>query len=79
MNEDDRTKMAIVRLGVLGPLISARLEHGDKTKLFEEAASRIYEGPDGQEITVKGGWTSWRQGCDWTPGQAEQSPQRSVI
>ena len=53
MNEDDRKKMAIVRLGVLGPLISARLEHGDKTKLFSEAASRIYEGPDGQEITVK--------------------------
>ncbi len=52
MNEDDRKKMAIVRLGVLGPLISARLEHGDKTKLFEESASRIYEGLDGQEITV---------------------------
>ena len=26
MNEDDRKQMAIVRLGVLGPLISARLE-----------------------------------------------------
>jgi transposase InsO family protein len=45
-------EMALVRVSALGPLISARLEHGDKSKLFEEAARRTYEGPDGRPITV---------------------------
>jgi transposase InsO family protein len=44
--------MALVRLGALGPLISARLEHGDRRQLFEEAAKRTYEGPDGRPIEV---------------------------
>ena len=52
MDPEDRKMMALVRVGVLGPLISARLEHGDKTKLFEQAAGRTYKGPDGQPLTV---------------------------
>jgi len=52
MDRENRMEMALVRLSALGPLISARLEHGDKSKLFEEAAGRTYEGPDGRSITV---------------------------
>jgi transposase InsO family protein len=50
--EDSKRKMALVRISVLGPLISARLEHGDKTKLFEQAAERTYEDPEGRPLTV---------------------------
>ena len=49
---DYRTEMALVRMSVLGPLISARLEHGDRARLFEEAAQRTYVGPDGKPIRV---------------------------
>jgi transposase InsO family protein len=52
MDREDRKKMALVRVSALGPLISARLKHGDKAELFEQAAGRTYEGPDGQPITV---------------------------
>jgi transposase InsO family protein len=48
-------KKALWRLGVLGPLISARLQHGDRRKLFQEAAARSYEDADGRrvELTVR--------------------------
>ena len=52
MEIDQRTEMALVRMSVLGPLISARLEHGDRARLFEEAAQRTYVGPDGRAIRV---------------------------
>jgi hypothetical protein len=39
---DDKTKRAVAlwRLGVLGALVSARLEHGDRRQLFSEIAGR---------------------------------------
>lgn len=39
-------------MGILGPLISARLERGDLQEYFEEQARRVFEGPDGRLVTV---------------------------
>ncbi len=51
---DDRTKrdVALWRLGVLGPLVSARLEHGDRQRLFEEIAARVHQMPDGKVVEL---------------------------
>lgn len=51
--DGEPTKKALWRLGVLGPLISARLQHGDRQKFFQEAAARSYEDADGRRIEVK--------------------------
>jgi transposase InsO family protein len=48
MNDDEKEALALWRLGVLGPLMSARLEHGDRKALFEEAALRTHQMPDGR-------------------------------
>lgn len=52
MDDDDRRALALWRVGVLGPLISARLEHGDRTALFHAAAARHHQRPDGRVVTV---------------------------
>jgi transposase InsO family protein len=52
MDDDERRGIALWRLSVLGPLVSARLEHGDKSQYFEEAASRMHELPDGRLVRV---------------------------
>jgi transposase InsO family protein len=52
MDEDERQKLALWRLGVLGPLISARLGHGDRRAYFELAAARVHERPDGQLVRL---------------------------
>jgi len=52
MDDDDRRAIALWRVSVLGPLISARLEHGDRTALFNAAAARVHELPDGRRVTV---------------------------
>lgn len=44
---DDRTRWALWRFSILGPLVSARLEHGDRRALFEEIAGRTHISPDG--------------------------------
>jgi transposase InsO family protein len=51
---DDKTKRAIAlwKLGVLGPLVSARLEHGDRHQLFKETAARAHEMPGGRIIRL---------------------------
>ncbi len=51
---DDETKRAIAlfRFGVLGPLVSARLEHGDRTSYFDDAAARDYVDPDGRILRL---------------------------
>ena len=60
MDEQRRTEIALWRVGVLGPLVSAKLEHGDLRRLCEEAAGRTYCMPDGRHIALKGrtieGW-----------------------
>jgi putative transposase len=52
VDDDARQKVALWRLSVLGPLISARLEHGDRRAYFEEAAARLHEHPDGRLVRV---------------------------
>lgn len=44
--------MALWRMGVLGPLISARLEHGDRQTYFTEAAARLHQQPDGRTVKL---------------------------
>lgn len=50
MDDDDRERIALWRLGVLGPLVSARLEHGDRRACFRDAAARTHEQPDGRLV-----------------------------
>jgi hypothetical protein len=45
MKHDDKQAIALWRLGVLGPLMSARLDHGDRRRYFAEAAARTHERP----------------------------------
>lgn len=52
MTDDERQKLALWRLGVLGPLVSARLKHGDRRTYFQMAASRVHERPDGQIVRL---------------------------
>lgn len=67
MNEDERTEVALWRLSILGPLISARLEHGDRRLWFEQAAARLHRRADGREVrlsarTIEAWFYRYRQG-----------------
>lgn len=53
MDSEQKKKRALWRFGILGPLVSARLAHGDRRRLFEEAAARCYEDAEGRRIEVK--------------------------
>lgn len=52
MTYDRRRGVALWRYAVLGPLVSARCEHGDIAALLREAAGREYERPDGKKVRV---------------------------
>jgi putative transposase len=52
MDDERRRAVALFRFSVLGPLVSARLEHGDRAALFEAAARRDYLTPDGRVVRV---------------------------
>jgi transposase InsO family protein len=52
MDRELKLKVALWRFGVLGPLVSARLEHGDTKRLIEEAAARVWERWDGEQVRV---------------------------
>jgi len=52
MDYDTRRAIALWRMSVLGPLVSARLEHGDRRAYFEQAAARRHERPDGMLVTL---------------------------
>ena len=67
MEHDDKQTIALWRLGVLGPLVSARLEHGDRRHYIEEAAARTHERPDGTRVrlsarTIEAWYQAWRRG-----------------
>lgn len=51
---DDKAKrtIALWRMGVLGALVSARLEHGDRQQLFREIAARVHQMPDGRLVEL---------------------------
>src|SRR3954471_19974016 len=51
VDDDAKRAIALFRLGALGPLVSARLEHGDRTTYFVEASSRRHVmPPDGRVV-----------------------------
>ena len=52
MQHDDQRALALWRLSVLGPLISARLEYGDRHRYFAEAARRTHQRPDGRHVRL---------------------------
>jgi transposase InsO family protein len=52
MKHADKQKVALWRLAVLGPLMSARLEYGDRRRYFAEAAARVHERPDGKRVQL---------------------------
>ena len=67
MDDDARQKVALWRMTVLGALVSARLEHGDRRACFEAAAERLHEHPDGRLLrvsarTVESWYYAYRRG-----------------
>jgi len=52
MPHDDKRAVALWRLSVLGPLISARLEYGDRRRYFDAAAARTHQRPDGRHVRL---------------------------
>ena len=67
MRHEAKEKIALWRLGVLGPLISARLEHGDRRRYLEEAAARLQQQPDGTYVqlsprTIESWYYAYRHG-----------------
>lgn len=52
MDEDERREVALWRYAVLGPLVSARLEHGDRRQLFASAALREHKHPSGRRVRI---------------------------
>jgi transposase InsO family protein len=53
MKHDKRREIALWRMSVLGPLVSARLHHGDRKMYFETAAAPDYEAPSGRRVRVQ--------------------------
>jgi transposase InsO family protein len=51
MNDDD-LDLALWKLSVLGPLVSARLEHGDRLAWLLETAERVHQHPDGRLVKL---------------------------
>lgn len=67
VTHDDKQAIALWRLGVLGPLTSARLEHGDRRRYCAEAAARLHERPDGTRVhlsarTIETWYDAYRRG-----------------
>ncbi len=52
MDEKARQQLALFRIAVLGPLVGARLEHGELVELCRAAAARTWESPNGTTIDV---------------------------
>lgn len=52
MDEPYKLKVALWRVGLLGPVISARRKHGELQEMFRQAAERVYERWDGAEVRV---------------------------
>jgi len=50
--DDDKLDIALWKLSVLGALVSARLEHGDRQAWFLETAERLHQRPDGRLVKI---------------------------
>ena len=67
MEDNRETQWALWRYGVLGPLVSARLGHGDVRAYAREAASRTHVDPDGRAVrlsvrTIEAWFYAWKRG-----------------
>jgi hypothetical protein len=65
MEHDRQSEWALWRFSVLGPLVSSRLEHGDRLAHLREAAERLYVNPAGAAAKI----VSRRQGCMKSAGR----------
>jgi putative transposase len=66
-NEDGKQALALWKLGILGPLMSARLGHGDRCQYLREAAGRTHQMPDGRFVelsvrTIESWFYAYRKG-----------------
>lgn len=66
MDEQRRRELALWRYSILGSIVSARLEHGDRKQCFDEAAERVYQHPDGRSVrlsarTIEDWYYRWRK------------------
>jgi len=52
MDEKARQQLALFRISVLGPLVGARLEHGELVELCRVASERTWELPSGEAVDV---------------------------
>lgn len=62
-----QTEWALWRYSILGPLVSARLAHGDRIVYLRAAAERQHVDPDGHRAqlsvrTLEGWYYAWRKG-----------------
>ena len=67
MDEKARQQLALFRVSVLGPLVGARLEHGELVELCREAAARTWELPSGEVVelsarTIEGWFYAYQRG-----------------
>ena len=67
MDTDHRREISLWRVAVLGPLVSARLEHGERCALFAQAAARTHQRPDGRWVqlsarTIEAWYYAYRKG-----------------
>lgn len=52
MKAEQRRELALWRYSILGPIVSARLEHGDRKQYFADAAERTYQHPSGRTVRL---------------------------
>ena len=67
MNNDKGREIAVWRMSILGPLVSARLHHGDREALLKTAALQAYKSPDGEPMrftwrTLEGWYYKYKRG-----------------
>ena len=82
---DKRTEWALWRFSVLGPLVSSRLEHGDREAYLQEAANRRHVNPDGNAVqlskrTIEAWYYAWKkQGLKGLESEPRSDRGRSHI
>jgi transposase InsO family protein len=67
MDDKTRRTWGLWRFGVLGPLVSARLEHGDRQEHFDTIGARVHQRPDGSLVelsprTIESWYYDYREG-----------------
>jgi transposase InsO family protein len=67
MEHDRESRWALWRFSVLGPLVSSRLEHGDRLAYLREAAERLHINPAGAAVkiplrTLEAWYYAWKKG-----------------